>query len=152
MRLARLAVQHPLAAIDAADRAEDRPVEAFIEEGCRRLPLLGGGDAFALGLDARQFRFRGLDLVLRQIVDALDLVLTLRDGEFAGFDHAAGHGHFQHRPGRRIAAEAEQEPAVAVDLDVYPIERRLAAGVGLAHQQPALDVVAVERHCRAAAT
>ncbi len=115
------------------------------------MPLLGDSDALALGLDARQFRFRWLHLVLRQIVDALHLILPLGDGEFPGFDYAAGHGHFQQRLGGGVAAEAEEEAAVAVDFDRGPIERRLAVRIGLTHQQPALDEVAVQRHRGAAA-
>src|SRR5262245_48480544 len=145
MRAARLAVEDALAAVDAADRAERRPVERL--EGIGQVGVAGAGgvDADLLGLDTLQLLGVRLDLVLGQVVDALDVVFALSDHEFLNLGLSVGVGDGDSCVGPLIAAEGQHEPAIASDRHALLVECDAAAGVGAAEGEPTLGEVTVER-------
>jgi len=144
MRRAGLAVEDALAAIDAGDRTGRRPMQRLLEE---RQVGVGGArarDHRALALDALERDRIGRYLLLGQPVDALHIVVSRLNREIAMLAAAIGEGDFERGVIGRVAAEAEDEPAIGRDAHGAAVEHHLRAGIGLAAHQTALLDGAIE--------
>ena len=110
MRLSRLAVQHALAAEDAADAALGGAGEAFGEAGQRAVGRARATELLTLGGDAREGRRIGCDLGGGQTGNGLHAPLPARDIE-AFLAAIGGDG------GALAMVAAEAEGVVAGERD-----------------------------------
>src|SRR6185437_7646799 len=109
------------------------------------IDLVGGADRGLVVLDARQRLGIGRDLLLRQTLDALNLVILFLDRQVAALALALARHDLQRRMRRRLTRQAENERAVGRDADVAAVECDLCPRHGLAVNQPALLQRSVER-------
>src|SRR6266851_5586164 len=145
MRRPRLAVEDALAAIDAADRPDRRPGHRLREERLGAGDLTQRADLARLAADTLEQDGVGRHRLLRQTVDALNIVDALFDGEAPLLMAAIGQGQGDDRR-RRIAAEANDEATVGRNRHRAPVERHRGAGHDAAKHHAALDELAGELH------
>ena len=141
MRLAWLAVQNPLAAIDAGDGPADRHVESGQEIACLIAGVqhaAGGAHRGGVGADAVKHLLRRGDMVTLQPVNPLDVIVALSDGK-AGCAAVSGRpGHGQ--PYRRVAfaVKADDESSVITQRQGRAVEAQPLPGRGAAENDSAL--------------
>ncbi len=148
VRLPRLSVQDPLAAVDAGYDTERRPDEAGTVAR-RRAPVeTRRPDLLVLLPDAGQDFLGRCDHALRQAVDPLDVVGPLGDVERGPGLRAIRIEHREQNLLRLVPAESDDEAAVVVYRDRLSSQRHLGARLDLAEDEPAFDGLARELEAR----
>src|SRR5258708_21517488 len=122
MRRPRLAVQDALAAIEAADDAHRRPIEAFRVPGCVGVARAGLPKTHGFALDAFENVGRWRDRFLRQSVQPLNLIVAALRRDFAPFLRAIGKTRHQARCALLVVGKSETECPIGGDADLLAFE------------------------------
>ena len=144
MARAGCTVEHPPGAEDAGDRPDGRPDEIVESLAAVGVGGTGGGNLGGIGPNPRAHRFGRRHLGGGEPVDMLLRVVPLANFQDQTMAGAVGKPRLDQRPGLRVMAEAEHEPAVLGDPHQGAVQGYHGTGHGDPADQPALHHLALE--------